>query len=167
MDPTFEKGITDVFGINGGEMIVLVLLAFFIIGPERIPGYAEQLKELVKKAKQYASGAKEGLVDTLGPEVAEVDWKKLDPRQYDRRTIVRQALLEDDDDPGRDAVLREEQRRVEEERALREEVEREQAEALAAVPPAELDEGLTAGPDTPEPALAGRGAGAPFDAEAT
>ena len=26
----------------------------------------------------------------------DVDWRKLDPRQYDPRTIVRQALLEDE-----------------------------------------------------------------------
>jgi sec-independent protein translocase protein TatB len=28
----------------------------------------------------------------LGPEFDEVDWKKLDPRQYDPRRIVRDAL---------------------------------------------------------------------------
>lgn len=150
------------FGINGGEMIVLLLLALFIIGPERLPGYAEELKLLVKKAKRYASGAKDELVETLGPEVAEVDWKKLDPRQYDPRTIVRQALLEDDTDPTLDAVLAEEQRRAEEERALREQYEREQQEALAAVPVAETIDHL----HEQEPVLA-TGAPAPFDAEAT
>ena len=89
-----------VFGINGGEMIVLVLLALFLIGPERLPEYAEKLKELVKAAKRYATGTTNGLKETLGPEFADVDWRKLDPRQYDPRTIVRQALLEDDDAPA-------------------------------------------------------------------
>ncbi len=84
-------------GINGGEAIILVLLALFIIGPERLPEYAEKLKELVKAAKRYATGATEELKETLGPEIADVDWRKLDPRQYDPRTIVRQALLEDDE----------------------------------------------------------------------
>ena len=62
--------------------------------------YAEKLKELVKAAKRYATGATEGLRETLGPELADVDWRKLDPRQYDPRTIVRQALLEDDEAPA-------------------------------------------------------------------
>ena len=84
-------------GINGGEAIILVLLALFIIGPERLPEYAEKLKELVKAAKRYATGATEELKETLGPEIADVDWRRLDPRQYDPRTIVRQALLEDDE----------------------------------------------------------------------
>ncbi|MFW3385365.1 UNVERIFIED_CONTAM: Sec-independent protein translocase TatB [Kocuria sp. CPCC 205274] len=84
------------FGINGGEMIVLVLLALFLIGPERLPEYAQKLKEFVKATKRYATGATDGLKESLGPELADVDWRKLDPRQYDPRTIVRQALLEDD-----------------------------------------------------------------------
>ena len=60
-------------GINGGEAIILVLLALFIIGPERLPEYAEKLKELVKAAKRYATGATEELKETLGPEIADVD----------------------------------------------------------------------------------------------
>ena len=93
-------------GINGGEAIILVLLALFIIGPERLPEYAEKLKELVKAAKRYATGATEELKETLGPEIADVDWRRLDPRQYDPRTIVRQALLEDDEPAAPAAPLR-------------------------------------------------------------
>jgi len=86
-----------VFGINGPEAIILVLLALFLIGPERLPEYADKLGDLVKAAKRYATGATEDLKETLWPEFAEVDWAKLDPRQYDPRTIVRQALMEDDE----------------------------------------------------------------------
>ncbi|MGQ1840185.1 Sec-independent protein translocase TatB [Kocuria turfanensis] len=88
------------FGINGVEAIVLVLVVMLLIGPERLPEYAEKLKELVKAAKRYATGASEDLKETLGPEIADVDWSRFDPRQYDPRTIVRQALLEDDDAPA-------------------------------------------------------------------
>lgn len=166
------------FDTNGSKMIVLLLLVFFIIGPERLPGYAEQLKEVVNKAQRYASDAKEGLVETLGSEVAEVDRKKLDPRQYAPRTIVCQALLEDDSDPDH-GPGREEQHRVEEERALREQLEhkrlqREQ-EALAAVPTAKPVDQLPTEPQNLDPAdaaerrlvVARRGAGTSFDAETT
>jgi sec-independent protein translocase protein TatB len=94
------------FGINGGEMVVLVLVALVFMGPERLPGYAEQVKNLVKSTKRYATVATQDLRETLGPEIAEVDWAKYDPRQYDPRNIVRQALREDDEqhntDPPRD-----------------------------------------------------------------
>jgi sec-independent protein translocase protein TatB len=43
-----------------------------------------------------ADGAKERLREEMGPDFDDVDWKKLDPRQYDPRRIIRQAL---DDNP--------------------------------------------------------------------
>jgi hypothetical protein len=38
--------------------------------------------------------------DEMGPEFDEVDWKKLDPRQYDPRRIIREALLDDSPAPA-------------------------------------------------------------------
>ncbi len=35
--------------------------------------------------------------DELGEGFEDLDWKKLDPRQYDPRRIIREALLEDDE----------------------------------------------------------------------
>jgi sec-independent protein translocase protein TatB len=35
----------------------------------------------------------------MGPEYDEIDWKKLDPRQYDPRRIIRDALLDDEPEP--------------------------------------------------------------------
>ena len=49
------------FGISGLEAILIILIAFFVIGPERIPAYAEQLRELVRTGKRYADGAKTDL----------------------------------------------------------------------------------------------------------
>jgi sec-independent protein translocase protein TatB len=61
--------------------------------------YAQKLAQLVKSVKQMASGAKERMRDEMGPEFDEVDWKKLDPRQYDPRRIIRDALVEDESSP--------------------------------------------------------------------
>lgn len=88
------------FGVNGVEAVLLLLLLLFLIGPERLPEYAEKLRELVRTAKRYSTGATDDLKVTLGPELADVDWRRFDPRRYDPRTIVRQALLEDDEKPG-------------------------------------------------------------------
>lgn len=85
------------FGISGGEAILILVVAMVIIGPERLPEYAEKLKELIKALKRYATGAKDDLKETLGPEFSDVDWRKLDPRQYDPRVIVREALMEEDE----------------------------------------------------------------------
>lgn len=79
--------------ISGEELIFLVFLALVLIGPERLPQYAEQLARLVKNLRELASGAKVSLREELGDDIDEL--AKYDPRQYDPRRIVRDALLDD------------------------------------------------------------------------
>ena len=78
------------FGINGGEFLVLLLIAVVLVGPERMPRYAEDLGRWVRKARGYLSTARERVTEETG-----VDWEQLDPRQYDPRRIVRDALVEE------------------------------------------------------------------------
>lgn len=83
------------FGINGWELGLIVVLAVVLIGPERLPGYAEQLGRAVRRARGYLTDARSRVDEELGPEFRDVDWSKLDPRQYDPRKIVRDALMDD------------------------------------------------------------------------
>lgn len=85
------------FGVNGGEFLIIAVIALLVIGPERLPQYAAQLGRVVRDARRMATGAREQVRAELGPEFDDVDWRKLDPRQYDPRRIVREALLDDDD----------------------------------------------------------------------
>ena len=89
------------FGINGSEFIVLLVVAAVVLGPERLPQYAQQLARVVRELRRMAQGASEQMREELGPEFDEIDWRKLDPRQYDPRRIVREALSDavDPDDP--------------------------------------------------------------------
>jgi sec-independent protein translocase protein TatB len=95
-----------VFGINGGEFIVLLVVAAVVLGPERLPQYAAQLGRLVRELRRMAQGASEQMREELGPEFDDIDWRKLDPRQYDPRRIVREALQDDDLDPDDPLGLR-------------------------------------------------------------
>jgi len=90
-----------VFGINGSEFIVLLVVAAVVLGPERLPQYAQQLARLVRELRRMAQGATEQVRREMGPEFDDVDWRKFDPRQYDPRRIVREALSDviDVDDP--------------------------------------------------------------------
>ena len=83
------------FGLTFDKLLIILVIAVFLIGPDRLPGYAAQLARLVKTLRGFADGAKDRLRDEMGPEFDEVDWRKLDPRQYDPRRIIREALLED------------------------------------------------------------------------
>lgn len=87
------------FGINGYEFLLLAAIAVLVLGPDRLPEYAAQLGRLVKNVRRMASGARDQLREEVGPELDDVDWRKLDPRQYDPRRIVREALLDDLEDP--------------------------------------------------------------------
>lgn len=89
------------FGISANEFIVLLAVAAIVLGPERLPQYTQQLTRLVRELRRMARGASDQVRAELGPEFDDVDWRKLDPRQYDPRRIVREALADtfDPDDP--------------------------------------------------------------------
>ncbi|WP_324649717.1 twin-arginine translocase TatA/TatE family subunit [Georgenia sp. H159] len=81
--------------INGSELAVIALLAIVLIGPERLPQYAEQLGRLVRNLRRLSTDTSERVRAELGPELDDLDLKSLDPRQYDPRRIVRDALREE------------------------------------------------------------------------
>jgi sec-independent protein translocase protein TatB len=83
------------FGLTFEKLLLLGLIASLLIGPDRLPAYSAKLASLVRSLKTMADGAKERVRQEMGPEFDEVEWKKLDPRQYDPRRILRDALLED------------------------------------------------------------------------
>ena len=83
------------FGLSGEKILILLVIAVFVLGPDRLPQYAQQLARLVKSLRRMAEGAKDQLKSELGDEYEDLDWRKLDPRQYDPRRIIREALLED------------------------------------------------------------------------
>jgi sec-independent protein translocase protein TatB len=84
-----------VFDINGGEFLILLVVAVLVIGPERLPKYAEQLAQLVKRLRAFVQETKTRVDDELGDDLKDVDWAALDPRKYDPRRIVREALLDE------------------------------------------------------------------------
>ncbi len=82
------------FGLTFDKLLVIGVIAVFLLGPERLPHYAAQLGRLVRSLRDMATGAKARMKDELGDDFDEVEWQKLDPRQYDPRRIIREALLE-------------------------------------------------------------------------
>ncbi len=84
------------FGLTFDKLLIIALIAVFLIGPDRLPGYAAQLGRLARSLRDMANGAKDRMREEMGPEFDEVDWTTLDPRKYDPRRIIREALLEDD-----------------------------------------------------------------------
>ncbi|HZW41308.1 MAG TPA: sec-independent translocase [Agromyces sp.] len=84
------------FGLTFEKLLIIGVIAVFLLGPERLPHYAAQLGRLVRSLRDMANGAKDRMREEMGPDFDEVDWKKLDPRQYDPRRIIREALTDVD-----------------------------------------------------------------------
>ncbi|MBK7722720.1 MAG: twin-arginine translocase TatA/TatE family subunit [Austwickia sp.] len=89
------------FDVNAWEAVIIIVLGFVLIGPDRLPEYAAKLGRAVRQLKQVAEGAKGQLREQMGPEFDDIDWAAYDPRQYDPRRIVRDALATDDTDGSR------------------------------------------------------------------
>ena len=84
------------FGLSFEKLFIIAIIAVILLGPERLPYYASQLAKLVRGMRDLANGAKERMREEMGPDFDDVDWKKLDPRQYDPRRIIREALIDDE-----------------------------------------------------------------------
>ena len=83
------------FGLTLDKLIVIGIIAAIIIGPERLPRYAEKLATLVTTVRAFLDSAKTRAAEELGPEFDPAEWRRLDPRQYDPRRIVQEALAVD------------------------------------------------------------------------
>jgi sec-independent protein translocase protein TatB len=138
------------FGLTFEKLLLIGVIAVFVIGPQRLPEYSTRLAAFVRRLRGMADGAKERMREEMGPEFDEVDWKKLDPRQYDPRRIIRDALLEDPDaaTPAVRPVSR-------------------SAEAGGAALAAAAAGAAPAGEKPVSPGGPGEVLGVPFDAEAT
>jgi sec-independent protein translocase protein TatB len=76
------------------KILIIGIIAVLLLGPQRLPMYAQKLAEFVKAVRRFADTAKERMRDEMGPEFDDIEWQKLDPRQYDPRRIIRDALLD-------------------------------------------------------------------------
>lgn len=83
------------FGLTIEKLVLIGVIAALLVGPERLPRYAESLARLTSRARDFLRGAKTRMREEMGEDFDDVDWRKLDPRQYDPRRIIREALLDD------------------------------------------------------------------------
>ena len=82
------------FGLTFDKLLVLAVIAAFLLGPHRLPAAAGALGRLVRTLRDLANDTTGRIREEVGPDFDEFDWTKLDPRQYDPRRIIRDALTE-------------------------------------------------------------------------
>ena len=86
--------------VGWAEMVVLVVAALVILGPERLPGAIMWLTKSLRQVRDYASGATKQLKDELGPEFEDFrgplqEFNQL--RGMSPRAAITKHLLDGDD----------------------------------------------------------------------
>ncbi|MGN6089533.1 MAG: sec-independent translocase [Actinomycetales bacterium] len=82
------------FGMGGGEVIVVALVALIVLGPEKLPHYAGEAARWLRDLRRVVANARREVTSTLGPEFQDIRLSDLDPRSFVTRTI-----FDGDDDP--------------------------------------------------------------------
>lgn len=65
---------------NAGEIVILVVLAVIIFGPEKLPDLARKAGRVVNYLRNIANDAKGQLQQELGTDLSDLDLSDLNPR---------------------------------------------------------------------------------------
>lgn len=79
--------------IGWGEIVVLLLAALFIFGPERLPHLAKDAATGLRKVRTAVTGIRQQVHESLGDDMPEL--RDLDLRKYHPKTFIRQQLFEE------------------------------------------------------------------------
>jgi sec-independent protein translocase protein TatB len=87
-----------VFGLSVEHLVILLVAALFILGPQRLPAAAQWLGQGVRRIRGFAADAQEQLRSEMGPEFDEFrkplqDLSSL--RNIDINTAVTRLLADD------------------------------------------------------------------------
>ncbi len=86
--------VAEIFGIGGGELVVLLVLGVIMFGPEKLPEISRKAARFIYAFKVIADQATEHLKEELGPEYADLTLADLNPKTFVKKQIL--ADLEGD-----------------------------------------------------------------------
>jgi sec-independent protein translocase protein TatB len=143
-----------VFGIDAVELILILVLAILLFGPEKMPEYSRKAARIFVYLRGIANNTQNTLREQLGPEYADLELKDLNPKEFIRKHLSQEV-----------AALEEAKREIESMKATLEDatknVEAEMADAQSSAKAAVAKK--EAAPDVEAEGYRP----APFDAEAT
>ncbi|WP_415976017.1 twin-arginine translocase TatA/TatE family subunit [Rhodococcus sp. 077-4] len=84
------------FGLTFEKLFLVAIIAGFVLGPSRLPGYAHRLGQAVRTLRSFVDSTRTAAEEEMGVPLRRSEWETLDLRQYDPRRIVTDALRETD-----------------------------------------------------------------------
>jgi len=97
------------FGMGWPEVAVIMIVAIFVFGPEKLPQLAKQAGSFLRTARQMMDNAKKDLTSELGDEYAalkDLNLRDLNPKEFVRRQVVEAMESEPDNKPQGKRPLR-------------------------------------------------------------
>ncbi len=79
------------------EVALLVVIALFVFGPERLPQMAAEAGRMLRTLRQMANNARSDLQAELGPELGDLDLASLNPKTFIRKNLFDEGLLDGED----------------------------------------------------------------------
>ena len=78
------------FDVGAPELLVLIVIAVILFGPEKLPEFARKAARVVRYLRNMAGNAQQQLSKELGPGFEDVDVRDLNPK-----TFIQKHLLDD------------------------------------------------------------------------
>lgn len=92
------------FGLTFEKLFLVAIIAGFVLGPQRLPGYAHRLGRAVRTLRHFVDSTRSTAEAEMGVPLRRSEWESLDLKQYDPRRIVADALRENDALRGNDTA---------------------------------------------------------------
>ena len=70
------------FGIGGGELVALALVAVVLVGPDKLPQFTADSAKFIRKMRDLAQGATRDLRENLGPGYEDFKVADLNPKTF-------------------------------------------------------------------------------------
>jgi sec-independent protein translocase protein TatB len=81
------------FDVGAPELLVLVVIAVILFGPEKLPEFARKAARVIRYVRTMAGSAQQQLGKELGPGFEDVDIRDLNPKAFIQKHLM------DDVDP--------------------------------------------------------------------
>jgi sec-independent protein translocase protein TatB len=75
------------FGIGMGELLGLVVLGLFLVGPDKLPNAAKDFARFLHKVRNFTTYASRELKENLGPGFEDLDVTDLTPKNLAKKVL--------------------------------------------------------------------------------